>query len=198
MSALFDHTIIKMGIENREGFDNLFRHYYPRLKSYVSSFVEDSVAEDITQDVFLYVWENRKTVYVGPAFHSYLFQAGYTRSIDYLKKQQSVTGFSSLIQNEITQIYETLAVNEGDILENLYSEDFYEKLYTLLELIPEQRRNVFLMAYMDGLKTKDIAANLDIPQRTVESHIYLTLKFLKEHFEKKDFFLLLLLIQFSI
>jgi RNA polymerase sigma-70 factor (ECF subfamily) len=67
-----------------------------------------------------------------------------------------------------------------------------------LELIPEQRRNVFLMAYMDGLKTKEIAANLDIPQRTVESHIYLTLKFLKEHFEKKDFFLLLLLIQFSI
>ncbi len=198
MSALFDHTMIKMGIENREGFDNLFRHYYPRLKSYVSSFVEDSVAEDITQDVFLYVWENRKKIYVGPAFHSYLFQAGYTRSIDYLKKQQSVTGFSSLIQNEITQIYETLAVNEGDILENLYSEDFYEKLYTLLELIPEQRRNVFLMAYMDGLKTKEIAANLDIPQRTVESHIYLTLKFLKEHFEKKDFFLLLLLIQFSI
>ncbi|WP_350456257.1 RNA polymerase sigma-70 factor [Macellibacteroides fermentans] len=198
MSALLDHTMIKMGIENREGFDNLFRHYYPRLKSYVSSFVEDSVAEDITQDVFLYVWENRKKIYVGPAFHSYLFQAGYTRSIDYLKKQQSVTGFSSLIQNEITQIYETLAVNEGDILENLYSEDFYEKLYTLLELIPEQRRNVFLMAYMDGLKTKEIAANLDIPQRTVESHIYLTLKFLKEHFEKKDFFLLLLLIQFSI
>ncbi len=198
MSALFDHTMIKMGIENREGFDNLFRHYYPRLKSYVSSFVEDSVAEDITQDVFLYVWENRKKIYVGPAFHSYLFQAGYTRSIDYLKRQQSVTGFSSLIQNEITQIYETLAVNEGDILENLYSEDFYEKLYTLLELIPEQRRNVFLMAYMDGLKTKEIAANLDIPQRTVESHIYLTLKFLKEHFEKKDFFLLLLLIQFSI
>lgn len=198
MSALLDHTMIKMGIENREGFDNLFRHYYPRLKSYVSSFVEDSVAEDITQDVFLYVWENRKKIYVGPAFHSYLFQAGYTRSIDYLKKQQSVTGFSSLIQHEITQIYETLAVNEGDILENLYSEDFYEKLYTLLELIPEQRRNVFLMAYMDGLKTKEIAANLDIPQRTVESHIYLTLKFLKEHFEKKDFFLLLLLIQFSI
>lgn len=198
MSALLDHTMIKMGIENREGFDNLFRHYYPRLKSYVSSFVEDSVAEDITQDVFLYVWENRKKIYVGPAFHSYLFQAGYTRSIDYLKKQQSVTGFSSLIQHEITQIYETLAVNEGDILENLYSEDFYEKLYTLLELIPEQRRNVFLMAYMDGLKTKEIAANLDIPQRTVESHIYLTLKFLKEHFEKKDFFLLLLLIQYSI
>lgn len=198
MSALFDHTMIKMGIENREGFDNLFRHYYPRLKSYVSSFVEDSVAEDITQDVFLYVWENRKKIYVGPAFHSYLFQAGYTRSIDYLKKQQSVTGFSSLIQHEITQIYETLSVNEGDILENLYSEDFYEKLYTLLELIPEQRRNVFLMAYIDGLKTKDIAANLDIPQRTVESHIYLTLKFLKEHFEKKDFFLLLLLIQLSL
>ena len=196
MSALFDHTMIKIGIENREGFDKLFRHYYPRLKSYVSSIVEESVAEDITQDVFLYVWENRKKIYVGPAFHSYLFQAGYTKSIDYLKTQQSVTGFSSLIQNEIAHIHETFAINESDILENLYSADFYEKLYTLLDLIPEQRRKVFLMAYMDGLKTKEIAANLDIPQRTVESHIYLTLKFLKEHFEKKDFFLLLLLIQF--
>lgn len=62
MSALFDHTMIKMGIENREGSSTTCPgHYYPRLKSYVSSFVEDSVAEDITQDVFLYVFgKNRK------------------------------------------------------------------------------------------------------------------------------------------
>ncbi|MCC8144207.1 MAG: hypothetical protein LUD02_13490 [Tannerellaceae bacterium] len=61
MDITSDHTILN-GLQqnNKEAFNSLFRYYYPRLLAYVSSFMEDSVAEDITQDVFLYVWENRK------------------------------------------------------------------------------------------------------------------------------------------
>ena len=62
------------------------------------------------------------------------------------------------------------------------------QLYELLKEIPQQRREVFFLAYLDGKKTKEIADQLDMPVRTVESHLHLTLKFLKKHLSKKDFF----------
>ncbi len=184
-------TLFDSKIESLEAFDKLFRFYYPRLFSYVSTILEESVAEDIVQDVFLYIWENRNKIYIGEGFHSYLFQSGYTRAMDYLRKQQVASDYSSNLQTGIYELYESLSKSDGEILEQLYSKDFYESLYKLLDLVPEQRREVFLLAYVQGLRAKEIALKLNISQRTVESHIYLTLKFLKEKLLKPDFFILL-------
>ncbi|MBP7487635.1 MAG: RNA polymerase sigma-70 factor [Parabacteroides sp.] len=183
---------------NRDAFDELFRCYYPRLISYISSILDSKIAEDIAQDVFLYVWENRKKIYFGQGFQSYLFQSGYTRAMDYLRKQHTVMDYAQNVQTDFLEIYEKLARNEDSILDHLYSKDFYQTLHQLLDKIPEQRRNVFLLAYVDGLKSKDIAEQCNMSQRTVESHIYLTLKFLRERLLKKDFYIFLLLFYFSL
>lgn len=75
-------------------------------------------------------------------------------------------------------------------MEELYTKDFYKRLYDLLDQLPAQRREVFILTYINGLKAKEVATLTQIPQRTVESHIYLTIKYLKEHMSKKDFYLL--------
>lgn len=193
-----DNTLMNIQLVNRDAFDELFRCYYPRLISYISSILDSKVAEDIAQDVFLYVWENRKKIYFGQGFQSYLFQSGYTRAMDYLRKQHTVMDYAQNVQTDFLEIYEKLARNEDGILEHLYSKDFYQTLHQLLDKIPEQRRNVFLLAYVDGLKSKDIAEQCNMSQRTVESHIYLTLKFLRERLLKKDFYIFLLLFYFSL
>lgn len=193
-----DNTLMNIQLVNRDAFDELFRCYYPRLISYISSILDSKVAEDIAQDVFLYVWENRKKIYFGQGFQSYLFQSGYTRAMDYLRKQHTVMDYAENVQTDFLEIYEKLARNEDSILDHLYSKDFYQTLHQLLDKIPEQRRNVFLLAYVDGLKSKDIAEQCNMSQRTVESHIYLTLKFLRERLLKKDFYIFLLLFYFSL
>jgi len=193
-----DNTLMNIQLVNRDAFDELFRCYYPRLISYISSILDGKIAEDIAQDVFLYVWENRKKIYFGQGFQSYLFQSGYTRAMDYLRKQHTVMDYAQNVQTDFFEVYEKLAGNEDGILEHLYSKDFYQTLHQLLDKIPEQRRNVFLLAYVDGLKSKDIAEQCNISQRTVESHIYLTIKFLRERLLKKDFYIFLLLFYFSI
>jgi len=193
-----DNIQMNIQLVNRDAFDELFRCYYPRLISYISSILDGKIAEDIAQDVFLYVWENRKKIYFGQGFQSYLFQSGYTRAMDYLRKQHTVMDYAQNVQTDFFEVYEKLAGNEDGILEHLYSKDFYQTLHQLLDKIPEQRRNVFLLAYVDGLKSKDIAEQCNISQRTVESHIYLTIKFLRERLLKKDFYIFLLLFYFSI
>ncbi|MDD2436208.1 MAG: RNA polymerase sigma-70 factor [Massilibacteroides sp.] len=175
---------------NREAFNEFFCFYFPRLLAYTSSIVNHKIAEDITQDVFLYVWENRKRLTISKGFHSYLFQAAYTRCIDYLKKNQSAEKYNSRVMLEHAYIYGNLLNDDGKILEELYAKDFYKQLYSLLEEIPAQRREVFVLAYIHGVKTKEIAEILDIPHRTVESHLYLALKYLKKNMTSKDFLVL--------
>jgi len=198
VEAFLDNSIfddIKRG--NRNAFNEFFYFYFPRLLAYTSSIVDQKNAEDITQDVFVYVWENRKRLNITKGFHSYLFQAAYTRCIDYLKKNQSAEKYNSQLMLEHARLYSEFANEKNSVLEELYTKDFYKQLYALLDEIPVQRREVFILAYINGMKAKEVAELLKIPQRTVESHLYLTLKFLKKNLASKDFIILCQLLSIS-
>lgn len=173
---------------DHHAFQSLFRYYYPRLKAYAATMVDDSVAEDLVQDLFLYVWEHREDLIMGASFQSYLFQGIYTRCIDHFRKHASFSPCDMAVYEEYLTEQAAFLQNDDEAWEELYAKDFYQQLYELLKEIPQQRREVFFLAYLDGKKTKEIAEQLDMPVRTVESHLHLTLKFLKKHLSKKDFF----------
>ena len=178
---------------NREAFNSVFRYYYPKMMAYVSSFVDEETAEDIVQDVFLYVWEHREKLYVSEGFHSYLFQSAYTRCLDYFKKKSTAEKYESHVNEEYAKYYQDLLESsEWPIIDELSMKDFYKRLYELLDLLPEARRKVFILAYIEGLTAKEIVEQTAIPQRTVESHLYLALKFLRTRMSKNDYCLLCL------
>ena len=89
--------------------------------------------------------------------------------------------------------YNALLRSDASVLEEIYSKDFYEQLHNLLEKLPTQRREVFILTYIEGLKAKEVCERLNIPQRTVESHIYLAIKYLRAHLSKNDLYILSLL-----
>ncbi len=158
--------------------------------AYVASMVEQKAAEDIVQDVFLYVWENREKLYVSDGFHSYLFQSAYTRCLDYFKKNLSIEKYHSVTYEKYMEDYQNLLKGDNPVIEELSVKDFYRRLYELLEHLPAQRREVFILTYIKGLSTKEIAEQVQIPQRTVESHLYLALRFLKGHMSRNDYYML--------
>ena len=177
---MFDISLLyELKKGNREAFNGVFRYYYPRMMAYVASMVEQKVAEDIVQDVFLYVWENREKLYVSDGFHSYLFQSAYTRCLDYFKKNLSIEKYHSHTYEKYLEDYQNLLKGDNPVIEELSVKDFYRHLYELLEHLPVQRREVFILTYIKGLTTKEVAEQTRMPQRTVESHLYLALRFLK-------------------
>lgn len=174
---------------NREAFNGVFRYFYPRVMAYVASIVEQKVAEDIVQDVFLYVWENREKLYVSEGFHSYLFQSAYTRCLDHFKKNLSIEKYHSFTYEKYLEDYQKLLKGDNPVIEELCTKDFYRRLYELLEQLPMQRREIFILTYIKGLTAKEIAGQTGMPQRTVESHLYLALRFLKKHMSKNDYYM---------
>ena len=184
---MFDISLLyELKKGNREAFNGVFRYYYPRIMAYTASMVEQKAAEDIVQDVFLYVWENREKLYVSDGFHSYLFQSAYTRCLDYFKKNLSIEN----TYEKYLEDYQNLLKGDDSVIEELSVKDFYRHLYELLEHLPAQRREVFILTYIKGLTAKEVAEQTRMPQRTVESHLYLALRFLKGHMSRNDYYML--------
>ena len=94
----------------------------------------------------------------------------------------------------LSEEYHSYIQNDGAIVKELFNRDFQEELNKLLLKLPETRRRVFDFVYNQGLKAKDVAEILKIPQRTVESHIYLTMRYLKENIKASDFLCLLFIL----
>lgn len=177
-------------------FEELFTQFYPRVASYTTVILEDREAgEDIAQEVFVYVWENRKQLNFSEGFHSYLFQSAHTRAIDYLRRNKLKRNYIDQSSQTFLNEYESYLNSDNQTLKNLFSKDFEQKLDKLLSQLSEPRRQAFEMVYIDGLKAKEVAEKMQIPIRTVESHIYLTMKHLRKHLSLSDFMLLALFLE---
>ncbi|WP_436414098.1 RNA polymerase sigma-70 factor [Petrimonas sp.] len=175
-------------------FEELFCRYYPQIASYATVILDDKTAgEDIAQEVFVYVWEKRRELSVGERFHSYLFQSAYSRCIDYIKKNKRLEKYTQESLLKFADEYHSYLKNDAQPLKELFSKNFEESLNVLLDQLPEARRQVFDLIYRYGLKAKEVSEKLQIPQRTVESHIYLAMKFLRKHLSPHDFLVLTLL-----
>jgi len=178
-------------------FEELFCRFYSQIAAYATVILDDkTVGEDIAQEVFTYMWEKRNVLHLGDGFHSYLFQSAYSRCIDYIKKNKQLEKYAQESLLQFAEEYQTYLENDGQPIKELFSKDFEESLNALLDELPEARRQVFELVYRDGLKAREVAEKLQMPQRTVESHIYLTLKFLRKHLSPSDFLILTLLCHF--
>ena len=172
---MFDISLLyELKKGNREAFNGVFRYYYPRIMAYTASMVEQKAAEDIVQD----------------GFHSYLIQSAYTRCLDYFKKNLSIEKYHSHTYEKYLEDYQNLLKGDDSVIEELSVKDFYRHLYELLEHLPAQRREVFILTYIKGLTAKEVAEQTQMPQRTVESHLYLALRFLKGHMSRNDYYML--------
>lgn len=178
-------------------FEELFCSFYPQVTAYATVILDNKTAgEDIAQEVFAYVWEKRKSLQVGTGFLSYLFQTAYSRCIDHIKKNNRLEKYAQESLLKFAEEYHTYLENDCQPLKELFSKDFDEKLNALLAQLPEVRRQVFEMVYHEGLKAKEVSEILQMPQRTVESHIYLAMKFLRKHLSPSDFLILILFCKF--
>ena len=173
--------------DDNASFTKLFRNYYSRVVIFISAIVDDNVAEDIAQDTFLYIWKNLKKIPLDNGIRSYLYKIAYCRCLDHIRKTKIIDNHHHSIYKEYTHQQKNLLEDNSNTLNQLYSEEFYYSLFNLLDEVQRERKKVFIMAYIDGMKSKDIAKKLSMPCRTVESHLYLTLKYLKKKMSKEDF-----------
>lgn len=174
--------------------ENLFRSYYSMLRSYAFRLVNDFyLAEDIVQDVFMSLWNNRNNIDFDSELKPYLFRAIYNKSLDYLKSKKCTEEES--LDTIIARLELSHHSNENHE-ETLFAKEIQQEIVNYLKGQPENVRKVFVLSRYHGLKIKEIARQLELSQKTVEKYLSRVLKGLKECLIYKELLSFLLIFSF--
>lgn len=168
-------------------FEKLYSAYFTKLVRFASEFVlstED--AENIIQDIFIYLWEHQEILKNISNLNAFLFVLVKNKCIDFIRQkklqEQKMEEFESVMEKEFQlKIY---ALQEFD--ENALSTDDIEKILDdAINSLPEKCREIFILSRMEALKHKEIAERLNISSKTVENQITTAIK--KLRIELKDY-----------
>ena len=175
---------------NESDFKALFHAYYPRLLFYACRFVDKETGEDVVQDVFMHVWENRERLVMDEAFVSFLYESIYNKVLNILKHEQVKT--EKHAEMEVRQrALHYFSPYDNPIFDSIIHHEQYDELKAAIDKLPEKGKLCIRMSYLQGLKTKEIAKILQIYLRTVETHLYTSLRMLRKMFDEEDKMLLL-------
>jgi RNA polymerase sigma-70 factor (ECF subfamily) len=165
--------IVRLKGGDQTAFELLFHFYYPGLVIYSTQFLGDRAeAEEVAQDFFVRLWQKHQHLIPAESLKGYLFSSVRNGSLNVLKHKKI----------EEKYLKEMLDLSEHHLV---YDPDLYvvselqEKIKSSINELPEQCRKIFIMNRIQGMKNEDIALELEISKRTVETQISKSLKVLR-------------------
>lgn len=158
-------------------FRLLFDTYRNKIFFYILRMTESrQAAEDVLQDVFLKIWQERTTLEKVDNFNAWLYKLAQNRTLNGLKRMARET----LILAELGKLNQEHASPDAE--EHLASLELQKILNDAVEKLPSQQKLVYHLSRVDGLKHKEIARRLNISPLTVKKHMQQALQFIREQF----------------
>ncbi|MBN2611986.1 MAG: RNA polymerase sigma-70 factor [Bacteroidales bacterium] len=161
-----------------EAFKLLFDRYHERLYSFLFSVLKSTEdTEEIVQDTFLKIWENRKNFQENYPFESLLFKIGKNSSLNYNRQKVNRAVFEKHFG-----FFSDFSESSADHYV-LYQETQYI-IEAILNGLPVKRKEIFLLQKVEGLSRQEIADRLGISVITVDHQLNKANKHVKEEFKK--------------
>jgi RNA polymerase sigma-70 factor (family 1) len=151
-------------------FESLFRSSYVSLVRYAKTLIKDQdTAEEIVQDLFYRIWNDREKIIIESSLNGYLFRAVHNRCLHHIEHNKVVEKHAEEMSLRDAETPESPA----DILN--YKE-LQAKIASILEKLPERCGRIFYMNRFEGLKYNEIAEKLSVSVKTVEANMGKALK----------------------
>lgn len=158
-------------LDDRAAHDEIYNRYWSLLYQNAANLIRNSdEAQDCVQDVFVSLWHRRKELNI-LSVKAYLIQAVRYRVLETIRNNKADQNF-----------YSALAVKTGELItENpMIFKELSHLIADVIESLPEDCKTCFLMNREQGMTYKQIAAELDISEKTVEKRMSKALKLVRE------------------
>jgi RNA polymerase sigma-70 factor (ECF subfamily) len=155
---------------DNEAFKALFNMFFPKVKVFLVKFLkDDKAAEDIAQDIFVKIWSLRYALPEIKSFNTYLYRMTRNAALNYLRDQKYAVNIS-----------EIPILDDSDIEQEYYRKEKELLIRLAVEQMPPQRRKIFTMSRYQAMSNDEIAKALNLSKHTVENHLSISLKELRD------------------
>jgi RNA polymerase sigma-70 factor (ECF subfamily) len=172
-------NLVAIGTQRDEtAFSEVYGHFAGRIKSFLMSrSMEDSIAEELVQEIMLLVWRRAESFDPKKAAAStWIYTIARNRRIDYLRGNSRIDvefedEMLELDDDEVTQEQRVDLAQRSEIL------------LDALERLPQEQQQVMHLSYFRGQSHGAIAEWLGLPIGTVKSRIRLAMKSIRNDLE---------------
>ncbi|MBN2009666.1 RNA polymerase sigma-70 factor [candidate division KSB1 bacterium] len=172
MESSPDNLLQQLAAGDERAYETLFKTYYSQLTVFARKYVDDmDVAKEIVQDFFVNLYEKHGSLNITTSIKAYLYTSVHNRCLNYLKHVKTRDEHHARIQQEADthiDLHDTIAQTELEYF-----------IFQAIKELPPQCQKIFTMSRIDGMTNQQIADQLNISKRTVETHISKAIKILK-------------------
>jgi RNA polymerase sigma-70 factor (ECF subfamily) len=191
IKGIEEHKLITRLIEgDQTAFELLFHFYYPGLLVFTRKILLDAdEAENIVQDFFVYLWQNKNKIKDSSTLKRYFFMSVKNRALNFIKSRK----IKEKTINELKLLVEQDPLYQPDLF---IESELQGKINKALNKLPNRTREIFVLSRTKGYSNDEIAEMLDLSKRTVETQISNALKILRV--ELKDYMFIMLILGIDI
>jgi len=167
-------------------FESLYQNYSREIYNKLVKMVKNvTLAEELTQDVFVKVWNKREVITIDQPFRYYLLTLTNNIVNDFYRKAARDRKLQDEIIAASTELYNPTE-------EQIYYKESKELMDQAIDSLPSQQKLVFQMCKIEGKSYEEVSKLLGISTSTISNHIVKATKSIKTYFftQKKGFLLI--------
>ena len=168
--------MMRMQADDTAAFDAVYWKYHFRLYKNIFKILNDEdQAQNILQDVFVSLWENRLSLDCRQPIANWLFVVSYNKSLSFLKKKlREPVIYQELDYLELAEVASTA----------VYKEQQFQLMEMALRQLSPQKKKVFDLCKMQGKTYAETAEELHISRHTVKEYLSEAVLNIKDYIKK--------------
>lgn len=179
------NLLLRLRAGDERAFEQFYKNYGRRIFGNILKMVKDQeTAQELLQDVFVKVWENRTTIDMDKSFRSYLFTISRNLVYNYLKRTLLLKQIEQYLSATRTELY-------SHIEEDLFHQETEEAFKRAVAGLPVKRQQIYIMCKIEGKSYEEVSGLLNISVSTINDHVVKGSRFVKEQMEGSGYLILL-------
>lgn len=157
--------------DDQKAYKELYTSLYPGLYHFVLEMIKSrQLAEEIISDVFIKIWEKRKTLEEILNLRVYCFVAAKNLTLNQLEKQKREATCN------IDEYAGDIPMKNGNPEQRMITEEMLKRVQQVVDSLPTRCRLTFKLVKEGGFKYREAAEILEVSEKTIENQLAIALK----------------------
>jgi RNA polymerase sigma-70 factor (ECF subfamily) len=172
--------LVKLKAGDTNAFEQIYRSYSNRLFGNLLKLLRsETEAQEILQEAFLKIWQNRAQIDPERSFRSYLFKIAENKVFDHFRK-------AALEKRAQIQLSRASDIDNSLVDSMLLDKENLQVLTKAIDKLPPQRRQVFILVKLQGKTYKEVSEQLGISASTISDHIVKATKSIRDYLTNSE------------